>query len=160
MSRIPTHINEWRGNRHALSLSTCPKSDYTAIPDDRSHLNMPLDMKIDHSTAIPHLPLDNFDAAERAYIRRELDEVLSTLPAAADGFMVRTRKTGANAGNPKIPPAGQSLVERGLMRLEQRPSPRLFFTEAGWAALKRMMSNPQQADRKKFAHIRQELGIE
>lgn len=121
---------------------------------------MPLDMKIDHSTAISHPPLDNFTAAERAYIRRELDEVLSTLPAAADGFLVRTRKTGANAGNPKIPPAGRSLLERGLMRLERRPSPRLFFTESGWAALRRMMSNPQQADRKKFAHIRRELGIE
>ena len=120
-------------------------------------------MKIDHSPTMPHAnstPLDDFNAAERAYIRRELDEVLDTLPAAADGFLVRTRKTGSNAGNPKIPPAGQSLVDRGLMRLERRRSPRLFFTESGWAALKRMMSNPQQADPKKFAHIRRELGIE
>jgi hypothetical protein len=119
-------------------------------------------MKIDDS-AMPHAnpaPPDDFNAAERAYIRRELDEVLATLPAAADGFLVRTRKTGANAGNPKIPPAAQSLLERGLMRLERRPSPRLFFTESGWAALRRMMSNPQQADPKKFAHIRRELGIE
>lgn len=119
-------------------------------------------MEID-DLAMPHAnpaPPDDFNAAERAYIRRELDEVLATLPAAADGFLVRTRKTGANAGNPKIPPAAQSLLERGLMRLERRPSPRLFFTEFGWAALRRMMSNPQQADPKKFAHIRRELGIE
>jgi hypothetical protein len=103
---------------------------------------------------------EDFDAAERAYIRRELDEVLATLPTAADGFLVRTRKTGPNAGEPKVPPAGQSLLERGLMRLTRQPSFRLVFTDTGWAALKRMMSDPQQADPEKFAHIRLELGIE
>jgi hypothetical protein len=120
-------------------------------------------MKSDQSPSMPRAnpaPPDYFNAAERAYIRRELDEVLATLPAAVDGFLVRTRKTGPNAGDPKIPPAGQSLLDRGLMRLERRSSPRLFFTEAGWAALKRMMSDPQQADPKMFAHIRRELGIE
>jgi hypothetical protein len=37
-----------------------------------------------------------FSAAERAYIRRELDRVLSTLPAAAEGFLLKVRKTGPN----------------------------------------------------------------
>ena len=102
----------------------------------------------------------DFDAAERAYIRRELDEYLASLPAAADGFFVRIRRTGPTAGEPKVPPAGQSLLERGLMRLERHPSPRLFFTETGWDALRRMMSDPRQADPKEFAHIRKELGID
>ena len=102
----------------------------------------------------------DFDAAERAYIRRELDEYLASLPAAADGFFVRTRRTGPNAGEPKVPPAGQSLLEKGLMRLERQPSPRLFFTESGWDALRRMISDPRQADPKEFAHIRKELGID
>lgn len=105
-------------------------------------------------------PPDDFNAAERAYIRRELDEVFTTLPAVSDGFLVRTRKTGPNSGEPKIPPAGQTLLERGLMRLERHPAPRLFFTEAGFVALKRMMSDAQHADPKKFYHIRKELGIE
>ena len=103
---------------------------------------------------------DDFNAAERAYIRQELDEVLTTLPTAAEGFLVRSRKTGLSVGEPKVPPAGRSLLERGLMRLEREGSFRLVFTDAGWAALKRMMSNSQQADPKKFAHIRRELGIE
>ena len=69
-------------------------------------------MEIDNS-AMPHAnpaPPDDFNAAERAYIRRELDEVLATLPAAADGFLVRTRKTGANAGNPKNTASGPKPV--------------------------------------------------
>lgn len=101
----------------------------------------------------------DFTAAERAYVRRELGEVLATLPAAADGFRLKTRRTGANAGEPKIPPAGHSLLERGLMRLERQPLPRLRFTDEGWAALKRMMADPVQADPLKFAHIRRELKI-
>lgn len=120
-------------------------------------------MKIGQSSAMSlanPAPPDDFNAAERAYIRRELDEVFTTLPAVSDGFLVRTRKTGPNSGEPKIPPAGQTLLERGLMRLERHPAPRLFFTEAGFVALKRMMSDPQHADPKKFYHIRKELGIE
>ena len=111
-------------------------------------------------SAAPPGSTTDFTAAERAYIRRELDEVLATLPAASDGFHLKTRKTGPSAGEPKIPPAGQSLLSRGLMRLERRPSPRLFFTDAGWAALKRMMADPLQADPRRFAHIRRELNIE
>jgi hypothetical protein len=38
--------------------------------------------------------------------------------------------------------------------------PRLVFTEAGIAALRAMMSDRRLADPKKFAHVRQELGID
>jgi hypothetical protein len=109
--------------------------------------------------AVQGSPID-FSASERAYIRRELDEVFSMLPSAADGFLLKTRRTGPGAGEPKIPPAGHSLLDRGLMRLERHASPRLFFTDEGWAALKRMMANPRHADPLKFAHIRRELGID
>lgn len=111
-------------------------------------------------SAIPAGSTSDFDATERAYIRRELDEVLGTLPAASAGFHLKIRRTGPSAGEPKIPPAGQSLLARGLMHLERRPSPRLFFTDAGWTALRRMMADPQQADPGKFAHILRELDIE
>jgi hypothetical protein len=36
----------------------------------------------------------------------------------------------------------------------------LFFTEAGLAELRRMMADRRLADPKKFAHIRQELGLD
>ena len=38
--------------------------------------------------------------------------------------------------------------------------PKLFFTQPGLAALRVMMMDRRLADPKKFAHIRQELGID
>lgn len=38
--------------------------------------------------------------------------------------------------------------------------PRLLFTESGLAALRTLMMDPRLADPAKFAHIRQELGID
>ena len=38
--------------------------------------------------------------------------------------------------------------------------PRLVFTETGIAALRAMMNDRRFADPKKFAHVRQELGID
>lgn len=111
-------------------------------------------------------PLDSpaatgFTPDERAYIRRELDIFFSTLPRVADGFYLRTWRGGPQAGQPKLPPAAQGLVERRLMRLDAalRP-PRLFFTEAGLAALRAMMADARLANPRAFAHVRQELGIE
>ncbi len=102
-----------------------------------------------------------FSAAERAYIRRELDRVLSTLPTAAEGFLLKVRKTGPNAGKPKLPPPAETLVARGLMRIEPgSPWPRLHFTEQGLRALRDMMLDPKLADPTIYRHIRQELGIE
>jgi hypothetical protein len=47
------------------------------------------------------------------------------------------------------------------MRLDTSPTiPRLFFTEAGMIALRQMMADKRLADPEKFAHVRQELGID
>jgi hypothetical protein len=47
------------------------------------------------------------------------------------------------------------------MRLDTSGNfPRLFFTEAGLTALREMMTDPRLADPKKFAHVRQQLGID
>jgi hypothetical protein len=60
-----------------------------------------------------------------------------------------------------LPPAAQSLIDRGLMRLDTTArSPRFFFTPEGLAALRRMMADPRLANPQKFAHIRRELGID
>jgi len=102
-----------------------------------------------------------FTPGERDYIRRELDRFFSTLPSVADGFQIRTWRGGAQAGQPKVPLAAKGLLERGLMRLEPTPwPPRLFFTDAGLAALRAMMADRRFADPKTFAHVRQELGID
>ena len=76
-------------------------------------------------------------------------------------FQIRTWRGGAQAGQPKVPLAAKGLLERRLMRLEPTPwPPRLFFTDAGLAALRVMMADRRFADPKTFAHVRQELGID
>jgi len=112
-------------------------------------------------TKMQTAPPAGLTAGERDYIRRELDMVFSTLPTVAEGFQLRTWRGGPQAGQPKIPPVAKGLLERGLMRLDTSGRlPRLFFTEAGLAELRAMMTDRRFADPKKFAHVRQELGID
>ena len=112
-------------------------------------------------TKMQTAPPAGFTAGERDYIRRELDMVFSTLPTVAEGFQLRTWRGGPQAGQPKIPPVAKGLLERGLMRLDTSGRlPRLFFTEAGLGELRAMMTDRRFADPKKFAHVRQELGID
>lgn len=102
-----------------------------------------------------------FSPREREYIRRELDQFFSTFPTVAEGFALKTWRGGPQRGRPKLPPPGRSLVDRGLMRLESSSSiPRLFFTKEGLVALRRMMADGRFANPVKFAHVRQELGID
>ena len=103
----------------------------------------------------------DFTASERVYIRSELDMIFSTLPTVADGFQLKTWRGGPDRGKPKISPVAKGLLERGLMRLDTSDRlPRLVFTETGIAALRAMMNDRRFADPKKFAHVRQELGID
>ena len=103
----------------------------------------------------------DFTASERAYVRSELDMIFSTLPTVADGFQLKTWRGGPDRGKPKISPVAKGLLERGLMRLDTSDRmPRLVFSEAGIAALRDMMNDRRFADPKKFAHVRQELGID
>jgi hypothetical protein len=105
-------------------------------------------------------PFAGFTSGERAYIRGELDRIFSTLPTVAEGFQLKIWRGGSEAGKPKLSPNVRGLLERGLMRLDTgQRLPRLFFTEAGLAELRRMMTDRRLADPKKFAHVRQELGI-
>jgi hypothetical protein len=102
-----------------------------------------------------------FTVGEREYIRRQLDMFFSTLPTVAEGFQLKTWRGGPQAGQPKLPPAAKSLIERGLMRLDtEHRLPRLFFTETGLVELRAMMLDRRFADPVQFAHIRQELGID
>ena len=102
-----------------------------------------------------------FTPGERDYIRRELDQFFSTLPSVANGFQLRTWRGGPQAGQPKVPQVAAGLVERGLLRLDTTGrQPRLFFTDAGLSALRVMMADPRLANPAKFAHVRQELGLD
>ena len=101
----------------------------------------------------------DFSLAEREYIRRELDQFFSTLPSVAEGFQLRTWRGGEQKGQPKLPPPAKTLVDRGMMRIDRSANiPRLFFTEPGAAALRRMMGDRRFADPVKFAHVRGSSG--
>jgi hypothetical protein len=109
----------------------------------------------------PERMIAGFTTGERDYIRRELDIFFSTLPSVAEGFQLKTWRGGPDAGKPKLSPIANGLIARGLMRLDVSGHlPRLFFTEAGLTALRAMMMDHRLADPKKFAHVRQELGID
>jgi hypothetical protein len=109
----------------------------------------------------PERMIAGFTTGERNYIRRELDIFFSTLPSVAEGFQLKTWRGGPDAGKPKLSPIAKGLIARGLMRLDVSGHlPRLFFTEAGLTALRAMMMDHRLADPKKFAHVRQELGID
>ena len=106
-------------------------------------------------------PAAGFTPGERAYIRNELDMFFSTLPSVAEGFHLKTWRGGPDAGKPKLSPVAKGLVARGLMRLDTgQRIPRLLFTETGLAELRTMMRDRRLADPQKFAHVRQELGID
>jgi hypothetical protein len=77
-----------------------------------------------------------FTAPERDLLRRELCRHFGQDPAIADGIFLRTWRGGERRNQPKIPPAVQTMLERGLLevRVTQR-GPRAFFTAAGLAAL-------------------------
>ncbi len=107
------------------------------------------------------VPADAFTPGERAYIRTELSMHFSTFPTVAEGFQLRNWRGGPQAGQPKLSPVAKGLVERGLMRLETGGRwPRLLFTETGLAELRAMMANGRLANPQRFAHVRQELGID
>jgi hypothetical protein len=102
-----------------------------------------------------------FTAAERELIRREMSQHFGQYPRLADGLLLRRWRGGPQAGEPKLPPAVRSMLERGLVEVRtERSGPRAYFTEAGWAALRQLLQDRRAMDPTRFAHLRQELGLD
>jgi hypothetical protein len=144
-----------RRRRSKLNFGVCRKLGSNDIRWDvtAAMTTSQLDTGMDEAMALT--------PAERNYIRRELDMFFSTYPTVADGFQLKTWRTGPQAGQPKLPPAARSLLDRGLVRLGGAPPfPRLFFTNPGLDELKAMFADRRFADPVQFAHIRRELGID
>ena len=82
-------------------------------------------------------PSSPFSAAERELIRHEMGLRFGQYPSLADGLHLRTWRAGPNKGEPKLPPAVRSMLERGLVEVRPgRYGPRAFFTEVGHRALR------------------------
>ncbi len=102
-----------------------------------------------------------FTAPERDLIRRELHPRFGQDPFVADGLMLRTWRGGPNAGQPKLPPAIRTLIERGLVEVRTDGRwPAAHFTAAGLAALRRLAQDRRALDAARYAHIRRELGLD
>ena len=83
------------------------------------------------------------------------------LPTVADGLFLRTWRGGPQAGQPKLPPAVRSMLDRGLVEVRAGGRwARAHFTEAGLTALRELARNPRLFDPVRYAHVRQELGLE
>ena len=101
-----------------------------------------------------------FTAAERELIRREMGLHFGQYPSLADGLLLRTWRGGPSKGQPKLPPAVRSMLERGLAELRPgRFGSRAFFTEAGLEALRQLLRDRRAMDPARFAHLRRELGL-
>ena len=106
-------------------------------------------------------PASPFTAPERDLLRRELCRHFGQDPSIADGLFLRTWRAGERRGQPKIPPAVQSMLERGLVELRTTiRGPRAGFTEAGLAALRQLVLDRRAMDPERFAHLRAELGLD
>jgi len=109
----------------------------------------------------PASPPAAFTPAEREFIRRAFGQHFGSFPLIADGVFLRTWRGGPQLGEPKLPPAVKTMLQRGLV--EVRPEGRLFrahFTMAGVDALRQMAANRRYLDPVQYAHIRRELGLE
>jgi hypothetical protein len=103
---------------------------------------------------------DAFTAAERELIRRAFGQHFGSYPAIAEGIYLRRWWGGPQAGQPKLPPAIQSMMSRGMVEVRQeRLMYHAFFTEVGLAALRQLAADRRALDPVRYAHIRRELGL-
>jgi uncharacterized protein len=93
-------------------------------------------------------------------VRHKFGQHFSSYPSVADGVFLRTWRVGPLAGQPKLPPAIQTMVARGPV--EVRMGGRMakaFFTEVGLAALQELALNRRYLDPVRYAHVKRELGL-
>ncbi len=81
-------------------------------------------------------------------------------PSLAGGLLLRIWRGGPRKGEPKLPPAVRSMLERGLVEVRTERSGPRAFTEAGLAALRRRLHDRRAMDPVRFAHLRRELGLD
>lgn len=111
--------------------------------------------------SLPERSKDLFTAAERDLVRREFGMRFGQMPSVADGLFPRTWRGGPQAGQPKLPVTVQGMLERGLVEVRTDGRwPRACFTEVGLVALRALARDRRQLDPVRYAHVRQELGLE
>ena len=111
---------------------------------------------------MPRQPTSPFTPQERELIRFELMPRFGQEPDLAHGLFLRTWRAGPQKGEPKIPKAIQTMLDRGLVRIGTNPMgrPAAFFTEAGFAGLRQLLQESQAMDPMRYGYLRRELGVD
>ena len=83
-------------------------------------------------------------------------------PDLANGLFLRTWHSGPQEGQPKIPKAIQTMLNRGLVEIRPNPTgrPAAFFTEAGLEGLRQLLRNSRAMDHERFGYLRRQLGVD
>jgi hypothetical protein len=115
-----------------------------------------------HTASLPPpSPAAAFTAAERAFIRQAFGLHFGQYPLVSEGIFLRIWRSGADAGQPKLPPAVKAMMERSLLEVRpMSPWPRAFFTKAGLKASRVLIANPRYFDPTTHGHIGRELAID
>jgi hypothetical protein len=102
----------------------------------------------------------SFSPAERDLIRREFGMHFGSYPSLTEGILLRVWRSGPLQGQPKVPSAVRSMLERGLVEVRKdRLWAHAIFTEAGLAALRTLAADRRFLPPDRFEHLRQELGL-
>ena len=105
-------------------------------------------------------PAPPFTSAERAWLHQELGVRFGAPPQIADGLFLRSWKSGPEKGKPKLPPAAQSMLARGLIEIRPaRIGYAAFLTDAGLAAFRLLVLDARAMDPARFGHLREQLGV-
>jgi hypothetical protein len=105
--------------------------------------------------------LSPFTTAERNLIRLEMGQHFGQYPSLADGIYLRPWKSGPQKGQPKVPPAVQTMLDRGLVRIEPgRIGYQAMFTEAGMQALRELARDRRALDPERYPRLFAELGLD
>src|SRR5215208_5589322 len=89
-----------------------------------------------------------FTPQERELIRLELMPRFGQEPELANGLFLRTWRDGPQKGQPKIPKAIRSMLDRGLVEIRPNPMgrPAAFFTETGLEGLRQLLQGRRVMD--------------
>ena len=102
-----------------------------------------------------------FTPQERELIRLELMPRFGQEPDLANGLFLRTWRDGPQKGQPKIPKAIQTMLDRGLVSIGTNPMGRAaaFFTEAGLDGLRQLLRESRAMDPARYGYLRRALGV-
>ncbi len=102
-----------------------------------------------------------FTPKERELIRQAMGQHFSSYPGLDDGIWLRPWYSGPQKGQPKVPLAVQSMLDRGLVEIvPDRIGFKAVFTDAGVQALREMAQDRRALDPARYPRLRADLGFQ